>query len=222
MLLQAISFCHTRQAVFFPNVFLTHPCSLSCRTFRCLLISQKRIAPAFSGVDATDASGAPQYFDIGLNTWQSLLYCTLQISLPCCFNQGRFFFSNYNQTFSFFISNFVSLYYLFYILLLKEDRNILPMAKTSLPPGFRFHPTDVELTVYYLKRKLLGKHLRCNAITEIDLYKFAPWDLPGIGPELFHLISFSLGAKRIGTVASIAVLFTSLAVLILLYIYIWL
>jgi len=184
------------------------------------LISQKRIAPAFSGVDATDASGAPQYFDIGLNTCRSLLYCTLQISLPCCFNQGRFFFSSYNQTISFFISNFVSRYYLSYYY--KENRNILPMAKTSLPPGFRFHPTDVELTVYYLKRKLLGKHLRCNAITEIDLYKFAPWDLPGIGPELFHLISFSLGAKRIGTVASIAVLFTSLAVLILLYIYIWL
>ncbi|KAF0895649.1 hypothetical protein E2562_013936 [Oryza meyeriana var. granulata] len=28
------------------------------------------------------------------------------------------------------------------------------------------------------KRKLLGKHLRCNAVSEIDLYKFAPWDLP--------------------------------------------
>jgi hypothetical protein len=53
------------------------------------------------------------------------------------------------------------------------------MAMTSLPPGFRFHPTDVELTVYYLKRKLLGKKLRCNAVTDIDLYKFAPWDLPG-------------------------------------------
>ncbi|CAM0949920.1 unnamed protein product [Alopecurus aequalis] len=52
------------------------------------------------------------------------------------------------------------------------------MATTSLPPGFRFHPTDVELTVYYLKRKLLGKKLRCNAVTDIDLYKFAPWDLP--------------------------------------------
>ncbi|TVU16740.1 hypothetical protein EJB05_40318 [Eragrostis curvula] len=52
------------------------------------------------------------------------------------------------------------------------------MAKTSLPPGFRFHPTDVELTVYYLKRKVLGKHIRCNAIAEIDLYKFAPWELP--------------------------------------------
>lgn len=52
------------------------------------------------------------------------------------------------------------------------------MAMTSLPPGYRFHPTDVELTVYYLKRKLLGKNLRCNAVTDIDLYKFAPWDLP--------------------------------------------
>uniref|UniRef100_A0ACD5WQP4 Uncharacterized protein n=1 Tax=Avena sativa TaxID=4498 RepID=A0ACD5WQP4_AVESA len=52
------------------------------------------------------------------------------------------------------------------------------MALPSLPPGFRFHPTDVELTVYYLKRKLLGKKLRCNAVTDVDLYKFAPWDLP--------------------------------------------
>ena len=69
----------------------------------------------------------------------------------------------------------------------KSEPSVLPMAKTSLPPGFRFHPTDVELTVYYLKRKLLGKHLRCNAITEIDLYKFAPWDLPGIAPQQFHL-----------------------------------
>lgn len=65
------------------------------------------------------------------------------------------------------------------------------MAKTSLPPGFRFHPTDVELTVYYLKRKLLGKHLRCNAITEIDLYKFAPWDLPGTGTEQVHLFLYN-------------------------------
>lgn len=52
------------------------------------------------------------------------------------------------------------------------------MAMMSLPPGFRFHPTDIELTVYYLKRKLLGKKLRCNAVADIDLYKFAPWDLP--------------------------------------------
>uniref|UniRef100_A0ACD5TJV3 Uncharacterized protein n=1 Tax=Avena sativa TaxID=4498 RepID=A0ACD5TJV3_AVESA len=52
------------------------------------------------------------------------------------------------------------------------------MAMMSLPPGFRFRPTDIELTVYYLKRKLLGKKLHCNAVTDIDLYKYAPWDLP--------------------------------------------
>nr|DAD39915.1 TPA_asm: hypothetical protein HUJ06_014238 [Nelumbo nucifera] len=51
------------------------------------------------------------------------------------------------------------------------------MARASLPPGFRFHPTDVELVKYYLKRKVLGKPL-IQAISEIDIYKFSPWDLP--------------------------------------------
>ncbi|XP_038686005.1 NAC domain-containing protein 82-like [Tripterygium wilfordii] len=48
----------------------------------------------------------------------------------------------------------------------------------KLPPGFRFHPTDVELVKYYLKRKVLGKKLHFNAIAEVDIYKFSPWDLP--------------------------------------------
>ncbi|CAL5095050.1 unnamed protein product [Urochloa decumbens] len=52
------------------------------------------------------------------------------------------------------------------------------MAQTSLPPGFRFHPTDVELVSYYLKRKIMGKKLIVDAISEVDLYKFPPWDLP--------------------------------------------
>lgn len=53
------------------------------------------------------------------------------------------------------------------------------MAKNSLPPGFRFHPTDVELVWYYLKRKIIGKSFQFDAISEVELYKFAPWDLPG-------------------------------------------
>ncbi|KAJ6803357.1 NAC domain-containing protein 53-like isoform X1 [Iris pallida] len=52
------------------------------------------------------------------------------------------------------------------------------MAKISLPPGFRFHPTDVELVWYYLKRKVMGKPFQFDAISEVELYKFAPWDLP--------------------------------------------
>lgn len=54
------------------------------------------------------------------------------------------------------------------------------MVRTSLPPGFRFHPTDVELVKYYLKRKITGKKLHFEAISEVDIYKYAPSDLPGI------------------------------------------
>ncbi|KAI3835013.1 hypothetical protein MKX03_007306 [Papaver bracteatum] len=52
------------------------------------------------------------------------------------------------------------------------------MARGSLPPGFRFHPTDVELLLYYLRRKVSGKALSFEVIAELDIYKFAPWDLP--------------------------------------------
>ncbi|PHT61330.1 NAC domain-containing protein 13 [Capsicum annuum] len=49
-----------------------------------------------------------------------------------------------------------------------------------MAPGFRFHPTDEELVSYYLKRKVCGKPLRFDAISEIDIYKVEPWDLPGM------------------------------------------
>ncbi|RZR72538.1 hypothetical protein BHM03_00014469, partial [Ensete ventricosum] len=54
----------------------------------------------------------------------------------------------------------------------------LAMASMSLPPGFRFHPTDEELVVYYLKRKINGRELELEIIPEVDLYKCEPWDLP--------------------------------------------
>uniref|UniRef100_A0A0C9QWY1 TSA: Wollemia nobilis Ref_Wollemi_Transcript_2396_1710 transcribed RNA sequence n=1 Tax=Wollemia nobilis TaxID=56998 RepID=A0A0C9QWY1_9CONI len=49
----------------------------------------------------------------------------------------------------------------------------------DLPPGFRFHPTDEELVVHYLKKKASSSPLPMSIITEIDLYKFDPWELPG-------------------------------------------
>nr|XP_018676037.1 PREDICTED: NAC domain-containing protein 86-like isoform X2 [Musa acuminata subsp. malaccensis] len=52
------------------------------------------------------------------------------------------------------------------------------MAPVSLPPGFRFHPTDEELIVYYLKRKINGRMIELEIIPEVDLYKCEPWDLP--------------------------------------------
>ncbi|KAG5533123.1 hypothetical protein RHGRI_027373 [Rhododendron griersonianum] len=52
-------------------------------------------------------------------------------------------------------------------------------TSSSLAPGFRFHPTDDELVSYYLKRKVCGKPLRFDAISDVDVYKTEPWDLPG-------------------------------------------
>ncbi|KAJ0042417.1 hypothetical protein Pint_17141 [Pistacia integerrima] len=52
------------------------------------------------------------------------------------------------------------------------------MAPMSLPPGFRFHPTDEELVAYYLDRKITGRTIELEIIPEIDLYKHEPWDLP--------------------------------------------
>ncbi|XP_059279893.1 NAC domain-containing protein 17-like [Lycium ferocissimum] len=48
------------------------------------------------------------------------------------------------------------------------------------PPGFRFHPTDEELVVYYLKRKICRRSILLDAIAETDVYKWEPEDLPDL------------------------------------------
>lgn len=48
-----------------------------------------------------------------------------------------------------------------------------------LPPGFRFHPTDEELVVQYLKRKVYALPLPASIIPDLDVCKSDPWDLPG-------------------------------------------
>ncbi|KAK1301351.1 NAC domain-containing protein 74 [Acorus calamus] len=52
----------------------------------------------------------------------------------------------------------------------------------SLPLGFGFHPTDVELISHYLKNKILGQNMDVEVIPEIDIYKHEPWDLPAKSP----------------------------------------
>lgn len=72
----------------------------------------------------------------------------------------------------------------------RGDRNIVLAMESAdsstnsqhphLPPGFRFHPTDEELVIHYLKKKVESLPIPAAIIAEVDLYKFDPWELPGI------------------------------------------
>ncbi|XP_039039978.1 NAC domain-containing protein 83-like [Hibiscus syriacus] len=60
-----------------------------------------------------------------------------------------------------------------------EKLNFVKDGVLRLPPGFRFHPTDEELVVQYLRRKVLAWPLPASIIPEVDVCKADPWELPG-------------------------------------------
>ncbi|KAG8064640.1 hypothetical protein GUJ93_ZPchr0004g38172 [Zizania palustris] len=50
-------------------------------------------------------------------------------------------------------------------------------SSNGVPPGFRFHPTDEELLLYYLKKKADFEKFDLEVIREVDLNKIEPWEL---------------------------------------------
>ncbi|KAK9734596.1 hypothetical protein RND81_04G150600 [Saponaria officinalis] len=54
----------------------------------------------------------------------------------------------------------------------------ISIAASTMFPGFRFSPTDEELILYYLKKKLDGFDKCVEVIPQVDICKFEPWDLP--------------------------------------------
>lgn len=52
-------------------------------------------------------------------------------------------------------------------------------GQVTVPPGFRFHPTDEELLYYYLRKKVSYEAIDLDVIREVDLNKLEPWDLKG-------------------------------------------
>ncbi|KAJ0083543.1 hypothetical protein Patl1_29589 [Pistacia atlantica] len=54
----------------------------------------------------------------------------------------------------------------------------------SFPAGFRFHRTDAELIVYYLRKKLMNEALPLNMIIEIELRHHNPETIAGFKKSL--------------------------------------
>lgn len=54
----------------------------------------------------------------------------------------------------------------------------MSIEASSMFPGFRFSPTDVELISYYLKKKMEGSDKCVEVISEVEICRYEPWDLP--------------------------------------------
>lgn len=50
----------------------------------------------------------------------------------------------------------------------------------SLPPGFRFYPSDEELVCHYLYKKITNEEVLKGTLIEIDLHICEPWQLPEV------------------------------------------
>lgn len=59
----------------------------------------------------------------------------------------------------------------------------------SVPPGFRFHPTDEELVGYYLRKKVASQKIDLDVIRDIDLYRIEPWDLQGSYKNTIYVLN---------------------------------
>nr|CAD1830918.1 unnamed protein product [Ananas comosus var. bracteatus] len=52
--------------------------------------------------------------------------------------------------------------------------------ESTLPPGFRFHPSDEELVCHYLYKKVANEGVAQGTMVEVDLHTREPWELPEV------------------------------------------
>ncbi|XP_019188425.1 PREDICTED: protein CUP-SHAPED COTYLEDON 3-like [Ipomoea nil] len=50
----------------------------------------------------------------------------------------------------------------------------------TLPPGFRFYPSDEELICHYLYNKVANQNVSKGTLVEVDLHTCEPWQLPEV------------------------------------------
>ncbi|XP_075671027.1 uncharacterized protein LOC142640686 isoform X3 [Castanea sativa] len=65
-----------------------------------------------------------------------------------------------------------------------KQKSIATLSMESLPVGFRFTPTDEQLINHYLRLKNDGCDSEVQVIPEVNVYKFGPWQLPGLYSDL--------------------------------------
>ncbi|RWV81725.1 hypothetical protein GW17_00056828 [Ensete ventricosum] len=64
--------------------------------------------------------------------------------------------------------------------------------ESTLPPGFRFYPSDEELVCHYLYQKVTdGIRTSEGTMVEVDLHACEPWELPGDSINLVFSFLFS-------------------------------
>ncbi|RRT51115.1 hypothetical protein B296_00051280 [Ensete ventricosum] len=68
--------------------------------------------------------------------------------------------------------------------LFREDMGLRDIEST-LPPGFRFYPSDQELVCHYLQKKVANERVSGDTMVEVDLHTREPWELPGDSPSRF-------------------------------------
>ncbi|KAL5215961.1 hypothetical protein ABZP36_007362 [Zizania latifolia] len=52
--------------------------------------------------------------------------------------------------------------------------------ESTLPPGFRFYPSDEELVCHYLYKKATNVRASQGTLVEVDLHAREPWELPEV------------------------------------------
>nr|DAD19924.1 TPA_asm: hypothetical protein HUJ06_021387 [Nelumbo nucifera] len=65
--------------------------------------------------------------------------------------------------------------------------------EATLPPGFRFYPSDEELVCHYLYKKIAKEGVSKGTMVEVDLHTCEPWQLPEVaklGANEWYFFSF--------------------------------
>ncbi|EEC67168.1 hypothetical protein OsI_34031 [Oryza sativa Indica Group] len=65
--------------------------------------------------------------------------------------------------------------------------------ESTLPPGFRFCPSDEELICFYLRNKVANHRVASGTLVDVDLHAREPWELPEVAKltaEEWYFFSF--------------------------------